>query len=493
MRTHVEPYRWSILDLATAMATQKIYLDDAFQSYHRWATENNQKYMKSFINGKAPTPIYIADIQKCMQSVITKYDKNHPDVAFYQDKLDKGYKYITIDGNNRRRCIADFFLGCFNDTFGLILGDYELPCGSLRQPNILTVTNDSKLFADIDPSKQLDITNMKIIVNVIETGTREDLAELFDAINTGMVLNAQEKRNCKMYKFAELVRGSVKKYKEKLFKIYGEYEFNRRYVDEFIVDLAVICARGLNGIGPASRDKAYSDNTPEEKSFKSADKIVGQIASLMQFREVGDKLFICSKKTNTNVLDLAILLAYMNENQIIYTDKEKFFHEFCDLQTKRIGSTKILWQKRVTDRKSPDYGKPTGTDDRTYAGIQRSNQKSFVLIRQNELIASLSDFSDGLIITRDKVRNFTRDVAFLLSLWRKQDGKCPASGRVINCKDILNGQLIEVDHKYPWSKGGKTVEENAALLYKKENRSKSASIVDFNPQSFEIQESSPLS
>ena len=71
-----------------------------------------------------------------------------------------------------------------------------------------------------------------------------------------------------MYKFAELVRGSVKKYKEKLFKIYGEYEFNRRYVDEFIVDLAVICARGLNGIGPASRDKAYGDNTPEEKSFK---------------------------------------------------------------------------------------------------------------------------------------------------------------------------------------------------------------------------------
>ena len=61
MRTHVEPYRWSILDLATAMATHKIYLDDAFQSYHRWAIENNQKYMKSFINGKAPTPITEVD------------------------------------------------------------------------------------------------------------------------------------------------------------------------------------------------------------------------------------------------------------------------------------------------------------------------------------------------------------------------------------------------------------------------------------------------
>jgi len=75
------------------------------------------------------------------------------------------------------------------------LGDYELPGGSLTQPNILTVTNDSKLFADVDPTKQADLKNMKIIVNIIESGTREDLAELFDAINTGMVLNAQEKRN----------------------------------------------------------------------------------------------------------------------------------------------------------------------------------------------------------------------------------------------------------------------------------------------------------
>ena len=493
MRTRVEPYRWSILDLAIAMANKKIYLDDAFQSYHRWQLDNNQRYMKSFINGKAPTPIYVADIAKCMQSVITKYDKNHPDVAFYQDKLDKGYKYITIDGNNRSRCIADFFLGCFNGAFALILGDYELPSESLRVPNILSVTNDSKLFADIDASNQVDLQNMKVIVNVIETGTREDLAELFDAINTGMVLNAQEKRTCKMYNFAELVRDCVKKHQKKLTKIYSEYEFNRRYVDEFVVDLAVICARGLNGIGPASREKAYGDNTPEEKSFSRADKIIGQIADLMQFREDGDKLFVCSKKTNTNVLDLAILLSYMNDNKIVYTDKEKFFNEFSDLQTKRIGSTKTLWRKLVTDRKSPDYGKPTGTDDRTYAGIQRSNQKSFVVLRQNELIASLSDFSDGLIISRDKTRNFTRDVVFLLSLWRKQDGKCAASGKVINCKDILNGQVIEVDHKYPWSKGGKTVEENAALLYRDENRSKSASIVDFKPQSVEIKESSPIS
>ena len=129
-----------------------------------------------------------------------------------------------------------------------------------------------------------------------------------------------------------------------------------------------------------------------------------------------------------------------------------------------MGDPTILWSKA------------DGTDDRGYAGIQRSNQKNFVTIRENQLIASLSDFSDGLIICRDPQRDFKRDVVFLFDLWREQEGKCPETGKEINCRDILNGDIIEVDHHYPWSKGGRTTKSNAALVYKTANRSKGASI-----------------
>ena len=59
MRTYYEHQDWTARFLAGLMKSKRIYLDDAFQSYHRWVTENNQQYMRSLLNGKAPTPIML--------------------------------------------------------------------------------------------------------------------------------------------------------------------------------------------------------------------------------------------------------------------------------------------------------------------------------------------------------------------------------------------------------------------------------------------------
>ena len=64
----------------------------------------------------------------------------------------------------------------------------------------------------------------------------------------------------------------------------------------------------------------------------------------------------------------------------------------------------------------------------------------------------------------------------MFDLWREQGGKCPETGKEINCRDILNGNILHVDHNYPWSKGGPTTKSNAALVYKGANLSKGASI-----------------
>ena len=464
MRTLIDAHWWKAHYLATMMKNNGIYLDEAFQSNHRWVIENNQQYMRSLLNGKAPTSIYLADIKKCQDSVAKKYGKKHDDYVFYQSLLDDGYRYITIDGNNRTRCVTDFFFGIFtNGFFPLFVGEYEIG-GTINQPIIFEATNDSKLFADLDPKFQNLIEQIDMLVKIVETGTREDLADLFESINKGMTLNAQEKRNCKMYVFARLVRECVKKNQKKLQKIYNEAGFNRRMVDAFVVDMAVLCARGVVGFGDKSRDAAYGDHTPEVGSFSKASKIIGQIADLVQFKKDGDKIVDCGKRTATNVVDLGLLLNYMNDNNIVYTDKKKFFEEYCDAQLKRIADPKTLWSKA------------DGTDDRGYAGVQRSNQKNFLTIRENQLITSLSDFSDGLIISRDSQRNFKRDIVFMFDLWREQGGKCAASGKEINCRDILNGNIIHVDHNYPWAEGGFTTKSNAALLYASENRKKSATI-----------------
>ena len=118
MRTFYEHEDWSARFLAELMKKENIYLDDAFQSYHRWVTENNQQYMRSLLNGKAPTPIYVADIEACRNSIRLKYDETHEDYKFFDDLLKKGYKYITIDGNNRDNCVAKLIKNEFHLALG---------------------------------------------------------------------------------------------------------------------------------------------------------------------------------------------------------------------------------------------------------------------------------------------------------------------------------------------------------------------------------------
>ena len=43
-------------------------------------------------------------------------------------------------------------------------------------------------------------------------------------------------------------------------------------------------------------------------------------------------------------------------------------------------------------------------------------------------------------------------------------------------RDILNGNIIHVDHHYPWSKGGSTTRSNAALVYASANLRKGATV-----------------
>ena len=47
-------------------------------------------------------------------------------LILFKDLKDKGYKYVTIDGNNRDRCIAEFV----QDGFPLTQKEYEIDDGT---------------------------------------------------------------------------------------------------------------------------------------------------------------------------------------------------------------------------------------------------------------------------------------------------------------------------------------------------------------------------
>jgi hypothetical protein len=465
MKTTVRATAWPVVRLAELQKEGKIYLDDSFQSYSRWVLETNQKYMRSLLEGRAPTPITLGKISTLRDNIEISFGKEHPDYKFYQDLLDRGYEYITIDGNNRDLCVFAFISGLF----ALVLGTYEI--GEQGDPIHKFVADKSgSRFEDLSPEVQQAVESILMNIHLVTSATREDLAHLFAAINEGINLNDQEKRNAIVCRLGQMVRDCVKENETAFAEIYTEKARVRRTPDQLVVDISILVAHGCITIGPKVRTKAYGDDTDEAASFKTTKKIVKQLCDLVV--DFGVDGLKAGKKTDSNLIDLALLLIYMNKHSIIIKDRQAFYDQFVIAQAKRVDDPTELWNN---GRKDDDpKGFKEATDWRGYAGIQKNLQQNFLEIREGVLVRSLADFEEGVLCYKDNTRNFKRESGFLVRLWESQGRKCAISGKKILPRQLFDGKLVQVDHVKPHSKGGQTVEANAQLTFALENQKKGA-------------------
>ena len=464
MKTQHDTYRLSVAQLAYLMNVHKIYLDEAFQSNTRWSTLMNQEYMRSIIEGRALTPITLGGVDEIVSVLERRYGPTHVDYKFFKDLQEKGYKYITIDGNNRDNCVAKFI----NNEFPLALGTYETEHGNLTQ---FDVTKDERYYKDLDPNVKSYIDQIIINFIVVTQSTRQGLAELFCNINKGMTLNSQEKRNAIPCKFGQLVRDTTKKYEKGFLRIYSKIKegkesvdqkkINRRFPDELIVKAAVICAHGISkGLNGNALDEAYGDGTSEVIAFNRTEKVIGQLTKLAE--KFGKDAWRADGRDDSNMVDFIILLNHLNCNSVVIEDDEKFYNWFAESQLERTSSEEILY----TGKK--------GTNIRTYAGVLRGSGVNFLKIREQKLIDSISEVPDGVLTFRDTERNYDPKIRYTLS--KRQNGLCAISKKEIDARHILNGQVTHVDHYEPHRHGGETSLENARLVFKQANLEKGAAL-----------------
>ena len=464
MKTQHDTYRLSVAQLAYLMNVHKIYLDEAFQSNTRWSTLMNQEYMRSIIEGRALTPITLGGVDEIVSVLERRYGPTHVDYKFFKDLQEKGYKYITIDGNNRDNCVAKFI----NNEFPLALGTYETEHGNLTQ---FDVTKDERYYKDLDPNVKSYIDQIIINFIVVTQSTRQGLAELFCNINKGMTLNSQEKRNAIPCKFGQLVRYTTKKYEKGFLRIYSKIKegkesvdqkkINRRFPDELIVKAAVICAHGISkGLNGNALDEAYGDGTSEVIAFNRTEKVIGQLTKLAE--KFGKDAWRADGRDDSNMVDFIIILNHLNCNSVVIEDDEKFYNWFAESQLERTSSEEILY----TGKK--------GTNIRTYAGVLRGSGVNFLKIREQKLIDSISEVPDGVLTFRDTERNYDPKIRY--TLWKRQNGLCAISKKEIDARHILNGQVTHVDHYEPHRHGGETSLENARLVFKQANLEKGAAL-----------------
>ena len=108
------------------------------------------------------------------------------------------------------------------------------------------------------------------------------------------------------------------------------------------------------------------------------------------------------------------------------------------------------------------------------------HRDQFLKDKRKELIDSISKVPDGVLTMRDTERNYDPKIRYIL--WKRQDGKCAITGKEIEPRHILNGQVTHVDHNQPHRHGGETTLENARLTYKQDNLKKGAMMTKTNKE-----------
>jgi hypothetical protein len=449
-RTETTPSQEAFSTLAYLQKNKKIYLDDSFQSQERWSDKDKQEYMASLLEGRAITSIILADLASLVAALKIAFTEENEDYKFFKNLIDQNYQYITIDGNNRDRCISDFV----EKKFALINNEYNT--GTSYLPSFKADSSNNR-YDTLPANAKKFIDDIEINLLVVTQCDRRGLADLFIAVNKGMNLNAQERRNAIMCVFGAEVRKLVKKLYKPFNKIYTDKAMNRRAADEMVVTASVICARGIDGITGSDRDIAYVDNSKELSVFSTTvTPIMTDILNEMvePYGVGGIKI---DDFESGNFIDLIMLMNYMRENKIVIENYKDFYNWWSIKQNERTSNPDILY-----------IG--SGTNKRTYSGLLRGTGKNFLKIRYDFLVESLGTIPDGVVTFRDRDRTF--DPKLRYTFWKRQEGICPLEKKYIEPRFIWDTSVTHLDHDIPWSKEGETSEENGQLTFADANIAK---------------------
>ena len=72
--------RFNFIDLANSQNSNRIFLDLSFQSEERWNDKQRQKFIKSVLANRCPTPIVLAVVESCMEYCARHFGEGNADV-----------------------------------------------------------------------------------------------------------------------------------------------------------------------------------------------------------------------------------------------------------------------------------------------------------------------------------------------------------------------------------------------------------------------------
>ncbi|MGI8995431.1 MAG: HNH endonuclease family protein [Pyrinomonadaceae bacterium] len=418
-----EHHTKTVHDLISLFKNKHLNLNPGFQRSSVWGESNRRKLI---------------------DSILLRYPL--PALFFYRRQHDGEIIYDVIDGKQRIESILMFT--------GVMRGHRFWTRAKLSNEE-----NPDWLDWNTIKRKKLQyrITNYKL--QIIEvTGDQSDIEELFVRINsTGKPLTPAEKQNAKYY------RSDFLKEAARLAKRFENYhrengivsaaQASRRKHVELTCELMVAAHTQDVTNKKAALDKVMNADAIRGRELTKARQITH--TGLNRLKQVFPELRHTRFNKISDFYSLAVLFQKFEREGLVLIDRQRNRLAQDILATFSTGVDQV---RRLRD--DVEGVQPGQEFYRDYLLTVLEGTDEISQRRKREQI--LRGLLESLFLRKDSARLFSPEQRRIL--WNMT-----AAPKCVECKTPLTWDNFTIDHKIPWSKGGKTELGNADLMCRRHN------------------------
>lgn len=393
----------------------KTYVDPRFQRKKVWKNSSKVGFRTSVIENTVANPIILVSVESCIEKA--EITKNQLDLDYFTKVKERGFKYISIDGNNRTNYCLDSW-------------------GKIDKENM-------------SPSEEIFFRERQIPLTIFRSCSREDMHLIAIRTNKGIAWNKQEDRNAIYGYISDFVRDiSVELSKNQTTQLVSGLNPNRMQDDELYAMMLAYHQHPSSHISGTLLQSLYErKNIDNEKEFKTIILAWESVVKNMGINKI--------KIDKSLVMNLFVFLyeIYHNSGRKI---NEKTISEFSktyiELEGKRLMEIDS-WKNNLR-----------------YA-TKKLKEKS------DRILSDFIPYIDEFFIKLDTKRLFSIDDK--IQMYKQSNGivkRLDGTEVKLELLQALNGDLVHADHVDPYTLGGETTLENGQLLLKEDNLKKSDKI-----------------
>jgi len=417
--------------------------DLAFQASFetRWDKLGMSKYVTNLFLNMSPSTFVFADVESCLEAA--QEDGRATDEKYFESWKNQVCKFLNIDSNNRNIIIEKFIKG----EVPLLNGLYEMESGTY------TITDHNNTFDKLPDGMVKEFWNTDVIVTVYTDATREELSELFKAINDGQPLNNPEKLNAETSEVASKVRELAKRHSKFFTEDTSWFNSNqviRRGIDDFIAGTLFHYYHGwTSAISKGNLMSMYRVDSPEHTQLsrfvtnfnKFINWLPNDVKGISNRNSIFDLFFVWKE--------------YVVVRKLKFKDGDvssKFIKEYIKVVSDLLKSNKTYKFANLKDPKSFET---------MVGGRQLSNNKM-----RNELIMKKMDKIIGeFTVKLDSKRGYTNTDKMVMAA--RDNFKTP-EGKNIELSKLLTNKY-HGGHKKAHTMGGETTLDNGVIQTAEDN------------------------